>query len=285
MSQVFEPDAKAQENKLYNTGQNSVGLRPSLTFLNHKFMGWYGIIGFLFIWQLAPMLNIVNSQFIPPVSSILAEALKLLSGGLIFIHAATSLQRVLLGLLAAMVIAIPLGISLAGFLPRFTKFMGPLLQLLGNINAFALFPLFILLFGTGEMAKFAIIFWSSIWPILNTTIYGVQNIDPILLKAARSMGASRLIIFYKVIIPSAAPSIFTGFKMGATTAFLFLIAAEMLAANAGLGWMIHNASVMNVIPRLFVGVVGIAIMGLAFNMLIGRAETYFLSYREKVSVS
>jgi len=283
MSELLKP-AKIKNEKFFNFNQYPINLRPSLSFLNNKFMGWYGIIGFLIIWQLAPMLNIVNSQFIPPVSSIAAEALKLLTGGLIFIHAATSLQRVVLGLLAAMVLAIPLGICLAGFLPRFTKFMGPLLQLLGNINAFALFPLFILLFGVGELAKFAIIFWSSIWPILNTTISGVQNIDPILIKAARSMGAGRLVIFRKVIIPAAAPSIFTGFKMGATTAFLFLIAAEMLAANAGLGWMVHNASVMNVIPRLFVGVVGIAMMGLAFNMLIGKAETYFLSYREKAVV-
>ncbi|MDR2386752.1 MAG: ABC transporter permease [Deltaproteobacteria bacterium] len=249
-----------------------------------RIMSWYGIIAFLLLWQMAPYLGLADGRFIPPLSTVLADAFKLVANGQIFIHAATSCQRVLLGLLAAIVVAIPSAVVLAGWFPRFTKFMSPLLALLGNINPFALFPLFILLFGVGELAKFAIIFWSSLFPILNTTIGGVQNIDPILLKTARSMGASKGVIFQKVVLPGALPSIFTGLRMGATTAFLFLIAAEMLSASAGMGWLIHNSSMNNYIPRIYVGVVGIALLGMLMSLLLNKLENFFLDFKEEVKL-
>ncbi|MDR3135744.1 MAG: ABC transporter permease [Deltaproteobacteria bacterium] len=251
---------------------------------HERIMSWYGIIAFLLLWQLAPFVGLADGRFIPPLSVVVADALKLFSNGQIFIHAATSAQRVLVGLVAAIIVAIPSAVALAGWFPRLTKFMSPLLQLLGNINPFALFPLFILLFGVGEMAKFAIIFWSSLFPVLNTTISGIQNIDPILLKAARSMGATKATIFRKVVLPGALPSIFTGFRMGATTAFLFIIAAEMLSASAGMGWLINNSSINNYIPRIYVGVVGIAIMGMLMSLLINKLESLFLDFKEEAKV-
>jgi NitT/TauT family transport system permease protein len=110
-------------------------------------------------------------------------------------------------------------------------------------------------------------------------------VDSQLIKAARSMGANKSDIFWKVVVPAALPSIFTGFKMGATTAFLCLIAAEMLAANAGLGYLVHNASMNNFIPRIYVGVLGIAILGMGFTMLINWLEKLILAYKEEAKVS
>lgn len=248
---------------------------------NRRAMSWYGIIAFLLLWQLAPYAGITDRDFIPPLSVVAAEALRLAVGGELFLHIASSCQRVLIGLFLAVLVAIPAAVLLAGFFPRVTRFLSPLLALLGNINPFALFPLFILLFGVGEGAKLAIIFWSSLFPILNFAIHGVQAVDPIYIKAARGMGADRPRIFWKVVIPGALPSIFTGFKMGATTAFLFLIAAEMLAANSGLGYLVHNASLNYFIPRIYVGVLGIAILGMGFTVLIDKAEKLVLGHKEE----
>ncbi|MDR1658104.1 MAG: ABC transporter permease [Deltaproteobacteria bacterium] len=253
--------------------------------LLRQFMGWYGIIGFLIIWQLAPMLGLCDPLFIPPPTTIGADALSLVSRGDLFIHAATSAQRALLGLVAALAVAIPLAIFLSGWLPRFTRFINPLLSLLASINPFALFPLFILLFGVGELAKFAIIFWSSLFPVLTATINGVGGVNPLLVKTAKSMGASRATIFRKVVIPASLPSLLVGLRMGATTAFLFLIAAEMLAANAGLGWLVHNSAMNNYIPRIYVGVVTIALMGLLLSFLIDRLEAVVLGYKEEVKTN
>jgi NitT/TauT family transport system permease protein len=275
-----------QTNTSKNPAQRAKDDYPGKTFLgiSGKFTDWYGIIAFLLFWQIAPMVGLANPQFIPPLSEIISDAGKLILNGKLFVHAATSAQRVLFGLFSAVLVAVPAGVALAGWFPRFTRFLYPLLVLVGNINAFALFPLFILLFGVGESAKFAIIFWSSLWPILNTTIYGVEAIDPMLIKAAKSMGATKADIFRKVVVPAAAPSIFTGFKMGATTAFLFLIAAEMLSARAGMGYLVHNSAINNFIPRIFVGVLGIALMGMGFNILINKVEKNILNFKEEVRV-
>lgn len=259
-------------------------MRNRLAELNEKLIDYYGIIGFILLWQAAPALRWVNPQFIPPPSTIIAYAWKIILSGDLFIHAATSVQRILFGLIAAIVTAVPLGVILAGWFPRFTKFVNPLLHLLGHVNAFTLFPIFILFFGIGELAKFTIIYWSSIWPIFFTTIAGVENIEPNLVKAAKSMGANRFEIFYKVILPGAAPSIFTGLKMGATTAFLMLIAAEMLGSSAGLGWLVHNSAANNIIPRLFVAAITIALLGSAINYLIQWSESQVLQYKEEVKV-
>jgi NitT/TauT family transport system permease protein len=261
------------------------GKRAAAQTVNQRVMSWYGIIAFLLLWQIAPYVGLSDGRFIPPISEIAKDALKLMLNGELFVHIASSCERVLLGLFLSLISAVPLAICLSGFLPRFTKFLNPLLIILGNINPFALFPLFILLFGVGEIAKLAIIFWSSLFPILNFTIYGVANVDPLLIKAARGMGADKKSIFWKVVIPAALPSIFTGFKMGSTTAFLFLIAAEMLSANSGLGYLVHNASLNNYIPRIYVGVLGIAILGMGFTLLINKAEKLLLGYKEEVKVA
>ncbi|MDR1036009.1 MAG: ABC transporter permease [Deltaproteobacteria bacterium] len=267
-------------------GMQSPGLeeREAGAF-NRRVMGWYGIIAFLALWQVGPWLGLFDGRFIPPFSDVLHDAWVLVRTGEFFIHVATSTQRALLGLVGAILVGVPAGVCLAGFFPRATRFLNPLLSLLGNINPFALFPLFILLFGVGEVAKFAIIFWSAVFPVLNFTIYGVGSVDPVLVKAARSMGADRTQIFWKVILPASVPSIFTGFKMGATVAFLFLIAAEMLSATAGMGYMVHNASMNNYIPRIYVGVLGIALLGMGMTVLINRLERTLLSYKEEARAS
>ncbi|MDR2198027.1 MAG: ABC transporter permease [Deltaproteobacteria bacterium] len=268
----------------FSTVDRVQGVKGEDLSFNRRVMSWYGIIAFLLLWQLAPFVGLTDRRFLPPVSDIVLDALKLVLNGELFLHIASSCQRVLIGLFLALLVAVPLGVSLSGLLPRVTKFVKPLLVFLGNINPFALFPLFILLFGVGEVAKLAIIFWSSVFPILNFTIYGVSQVDPLLIKAARGMGAGEREIFWKVVIPGALPAVFTGFKLGATTAFLFLIAAEMLSANSGLGYLVHNASMNYYIPRIYVGVLGIAILGMGFTQLINKAEKIILGYREEVKV-
>ncbi|MDR1166631.1 MAG: ABC transporter permease [Deltaproteobacteria bacterium] len=252
---------------------------------SRRVMAWYGIIFFLALWQAAPYLGLADARFIPPLSAVLAEAWSLMATGEFFIHVASSTQRALLGLFAAVAVSIPLGVALAGFFPRIARFIVPLLSLLGNINPFALFPLFILLFGVGELAKLAIIFWASLFPMLNFTIYGVANMDSAILKTAKSMGASPKSLFWKVILPGSLPAILTGFRLGATTAFLFLIAAEMLSANSGMGYLVHNASLNYRIPRIYVGVLGIALLGMAMSLLIDKLEKAFLSYKEEAQAA
>ncbi|HWR41156.1 MAG TPA: ABC transporter permease [Patescibacteria group bacterium] len=238
-----------------------------------------GIIVFLLLWEILPRLGVVNAHFIPSLSTVLLAIWKLVITGELFLHITASLQRTFIGLVLAIAVAVPAGFLLAGVFPALAQKMRPLLRILGQINAFTLFPIFILFFGIGEFAKVTIIFWSTMWPVLFTTIAGVQQIDPLYVKSARSVGAGRFTIFSKVILPGAAPVIFTGIRFGGTHAFLMLIAAEEIGAKAGLGWLVLNSSVNSIIPRLFAAAVIIAILGVALNYLLQLLEETIVDWK------
>ncbi len=283
--------ANAVTNTLNFAGrkENGAALKWSSLFelissVNDRLLNWYGLVALILLWEVGPRYGWIDSQFFPPPSAILAEGLRLAGKGKLHVHILISLRRTFTGLVAAMAVGIPFGFVLGGWFPRFTLFLRPLLRLLGQINAFSLFPLFVLFFGIGELAKFSIIFWSSLWPILFTTIAGVQGVDPLFVKVARSMGSGRLLLFGKVLFPGALPSIFTGIRLGATIAFLMLIAAEMVGASTGLGWLIHNSSMNYVIPRLYLAAAIIAGLGMGLNYILHFLENLIIRWKEVVEV-
>ncbi len=239
------------------------------------------VVVFLVLWEIGPRLGLVDRTFIPALSDIFSNMWQLLSAGKLLIHVGVSLRRAALGFSVAILIALPLGFLLGGWFKRFQEYLNPLLTLLAKINPFSMFPIFILLFGIGELTKVIIILWVCIWPVLFGTINGVKSIDPLLVKAALAMGTSKLALFWKVVLPGAAPNIFAGLKQGAGTSFFMLIAAEMIGATAGLGWMVLNSQVNFQIPRLFVAVVIIAVMGLLINYLIESLERKVLNWKEE----
>ena len=163
-------------------------------------------------------------------------------------HVLVSLGRSAGGFALAALVAVPLGFLLGGSFNTFERLINPVIRFLSQFNPFSLFPIFILFFGIGELSKTAMIFWVCIWPILFNTITGVKGIDPLLVKSARSMGTGLFTLFFKVILPAASPGIFTGLKMGSGTAFFILIAAEMIGASRGLGWLVWNAQTNFQIP-------------------------------------
>jgi NitT/TauT family transport system permease protein len=239
------------------------------------------VIAFLALWQIAPIVGIADRQFIPTLSDVLVTMWEMISSGKLHIHIIRSFQRALLGFAIASVIALPLGFLLGGWFKRFEEYLDPLLNVLSQVNPFSVFPVFILLFGIGEVAKIAIILWVCVWPILFGTIGGVKNIDPLLVKAASAMGTPKFALFWKIVLPGAAPAIFAGLKQGAGISFFMLIAAEMIGATAGLGWLVLNSQVNFQIKRLFVAVVTIAILGLLINYVIKIIEKRVITWKEE----
>lgn len=226
--------------------------------------GLIGIVLFLLIWELAPRYGIVDKTFLPPFSKVINAFWNLVVSGKIFIHLFKSVQRSLTGFGLALVISIPLGLII-GWFTKVERILDPLLQTFRQTSALALFPVFILLFGIGEVSKVAIIFWGAQWPLLLNTISGVRNVDPLLIKSARSMGAKPLTLFRKVILPGAFPTIFTGIRLSATSSILILIAAEMIGSNAGLGYLIYWAETTYEIPTMYAAIITIALLGLVVN--------------------
>jgi NitT/TauT family transport system permease protein len=150
------------------------------------------------------------------------------------------------------------------------------------MSAFALFPVFILLFGLSELSKTIIIFWASLWPVLLNTSTGVKHVDPVLIQSAKSMGASQFFIFCKIILPAAAPEIFTGIRLGASYCVMAVVAAEMIGATAGLGYLVLYSQETFNIPEMYAGIVCLAALGLGLNYALYSIEKFFTSWRQDI---
>lgn len=233
------------------------------------------IVMFFALWELLPTWKIVNPNFLTPASEVINTLWGLVASGELYKHFLVSLKRISFGLGLAVVVACPLGITMGWFRGVELSIDAPL-QAGRQVSALALFPVFILFFGIGELSKVVIIFWASVWPVLLNTITGVKNIDPLLIKSARSMDASEITLFRKVVLPAAAPSMFTGVRLGASYAFMVLVAAEMIGANAGLGFLVLNSQEIFKIPEMYAAITALGLFGLTINNLL-------LSFEKRVS--
>ena len=221
----------------------------------------------LALWEGLPRSGVINQNFLTPPSDVLATMWQLLLSGQLAHHAVISLERIAAGLGVSLLVGVPLGLAMGWWRPLEDAFDGPL-QAGRQISAFALFPVFILFFGIGELSKVVIVFWASVWPIILNTTAGVKGADPVLVRAARSMNASGWTLVRKVVIPAAGPSIFTGIRLGGSYAFMVLVAAEMIGANAGLGFLVLNSQEVFRIPQMYAAIVALVIFGLLLNRLL-----------------
>ncbi|MEV6220540.1 ABC transporter permease [Nocardia fluminea] len=230
------------------------------------------------VWELAPRFGLVDEVFLPPFSTVVQAFAELAGNGQLAEHASASLTRSVTGFSFALVIAVPVGIAIAWYKPV-SDFLNPVLELFRNTAALALLPVFVLILGIGETSKIALIGYATFFPILLNTITGVRTVDPLLVKSAVSLGFSPLRLFQKVILPAAIPSIFTGIRMAAAGSILVLIAAEMIGARAGLGYLITAAQQNFQIPQMYAGIVAISLIGLGFNFALVALERRLSRWR------
>ncbi|ADY57093.1 binding-protein-dependent transport systems inner membrane component [Syntrophobotulus glycolicus DSM 8271] len=254
-------------------------MKEIITGVHNKLLSFYLFFLVLILWEIVPRLGWTSDVFLPPFSRIIQTGIDL---GLfnVLIYVAISLKRVFVGFLLGTFLSLPLGFILAGALPWLSRFLRPLTVFLSSIPPFILFPIFVIISGIGEGGIYTVIFWSSFWPILFTTIVGIENVDPLLVRAAKSMNASKLQIFYKVVLPGASPTIITGVRTGLTMSFFMLIGAESMGADSGLGWVIHNAQNMGFVERIYLGAILVAGVGLLLNYALEYLEKTVLYWRE-----
>jgi NitT/TauT family transport system permease protein len=235
---------------------------------------------FLLLWEFGPryFLDEGTRTFLPPLHEDLQALWRLAGNGQLAEHVQASLQRSVVGFGIALSLAIPVGLTLAWY-PATERLLSPLLEAFRNTAALALLPVFTLLLGIGETSKVSIVVYAAFFPILLNTIAGVRTVDPLLVRAARSLGLSSFQLFYKVILPSAVPTIFTGIRMGGSASILVLIAAEMVGAKAGLGYLIVNAQSSFQITDMYAGIIAVATVGITVNVALVRLERHFSRWR------
>jgi len=233
---------------------------------------------FFLLWEVAPRFGWLNALFFPPLSEVMVAWWAMLLDGTLTANIGISLQRAFIGFGLAVIVAIPLGF-LMGRYSTFEKVTDLLVQTLRNTSQFALLPVFILLLGIGEESKIAITFYSSIFFLLINTISGVKSVDPLLLKAARSMGTSDMDLFRNVILPSSIPHIVAGARLAVKASIFAVIGAEMLAAKSGLGYLIQQSQLMMETADMYAGILTMTIIGLFVNYLLVWFERWATSWK------
>lgn len=230
------------------------------------------ILLFVLAWELISRIGLLNTMFVPPPSKVLVTTWNLLISGPLVQHISISLARAIAGFLVAAVVAIPLGFIMGGWFNNMQSALEPLFEMAAQANPFILFHVIILFLGIGEATKITIIAWICIWPILFNTASGVRNVDAALLKSALSFGLSKGAIFYKIVLPAAAPAIFTGLRLSAGYSFFLLIVAEMMGSSSGLGWFVLYSQENYNIEWIFSGAIVIGLLGLSIDLLIQYIE-------------
>jgi NitT/TauT family transport system permease protein len=181
-----------------------------------------------------------GTRFFPTPAQTLGGVYELVRNGTLIQHVSASLMRVSMGYLAACAVGIPLGV-LMGRVAGLYAALNPVIQMLRPISPIAWIPLAILWFGVGNLSPIFLIFLSSFFPMVVSTAAGVQGVERQYLRAAQNFGLDRTRTFRQVVIPAAMPQIITGMRVGLGIAWLVVVAAEMVAINSGLGYLIIDS--------------------------------------------
>lgn len=243
-----------------------------------------GVLAFLLIWQFAVMGGLLPNRYVPMPS----EVVKLFfvkwvdpnpDGAVLGVHILASLQVALTGFFLAIIIGVPLGLFM-GWFRGFESFMRPIFEILRPIPPVSWIPITIIWLGLGLQAKAFIVFFSAFVPCTINAYTGIRQTSPALINVAKVCGASNFTILRKIGIPSAMTMTFAGIRVALGNAWATLVAAEMLAANVGLGYMIQQGRSFARPDIIILGIVVIGILGVIFTWLLGLVEGKVLGWKK-----
>jgi len=235
-------------------------------------------IGLIAFWEFGSRQGFISPITLPAPSEAFNAFMELVRSGDLLRHLSASLQRLIIGWSAGAVLGIVVG-TLIGLFSVARSGLSPLVSAIFPIPKIALLPLFIIWFGIGEESKVATILFGTFFPTVIATYGGIDNVDRNLIRMGQSFGLSRMSIIRKIILPGALPAILSGARISAAIAIILLVAAEMIAAEYGIGAYILLAGSLMATDQLIAGVAMLSILGLVIAWLIGKAERYFLRWR------
>jgi ABC-type nitrate/sulfonate/bicarbonate transport system permease component len=242
------------------------------------------IVALLAAWVIATMVFHVSQLVLPSPETLFAEFGNLLSVGYagkpLYVHIAMSLFRSLVGLVVGVVLAVPIGLWM-GHNRTINAVLAPVFGFIRPIPPIAFIPLMILWFGIGELSKILLIFAASFnYTVLNSAA-GMRAVPEQLLRKGRNLGLTRWQLFSSVMLPAAMPHIFTGIKVSTAVSWAIVVAAELIAAQAGLGFIIADAGTFFRIADVFIGIVIIGAIGLSLEFVISAIERRTLHWQGK----
>ncbi|UVK39630.1 ABC transporter permease subunit [Mesorhizobium sp. AR10] len=233
------------------------------------------ILAVLAVWALSARLQLVSPVFLPSPVAVWNKFIVVISDGFVdatlLQHIAASLGRVFAALIAAIVVGVPVGLAI-GISTIGRGIFDPLLEFLRPIPPLAYLPLVVIWFGIGEPSKILVIAIAMLAPVALSTAAGVRGVSQERINAARSLGATQRQVVRHVILPSALPSILTGLRIALGAGWSTLVAAELVAATRGLGFMIQSAAQFLVTDVVVMGILVIAAIAFVLEFIIRRIE-------------
>lgn len=259
-------------------------LRARLARWRYPFVSALSILGMVGIWALVTGSGLVSSRVLPSPADVLETGGRIIRNGYadtpLLAHIGWSLYRATMGFLLGVVLAVPVGLLMS-----YNKTIGaiaqPIFGFFRPIPPIAFIPLMIVWFGIGETSKILLIFAASFnYTVLNSAA-GMKSVPEQLIRAGTNLGLTRWQLFTSVMFPAALPAILTGIKTSAAVSWAVLVAAELIAAQAGLGFIITDAGTFFRISDVFIGILIIGAIGLAIELAISTVERRLLHWQGK----
>ncbi|ONI39427.1 ABC transporter permease [Candidatus Epulonipiscium fishelsonii] len=254
---------------------------------NTSFINWglpvITVLSFLFVWQILVMYGFISAKTLSTPLQVFETLIAKFSdtspdGATLQQHILQSLKIALSGLILGILVGTPLGL-LMGWYKTVDRLVKPIFELIRPIPPIAWIPLTILWVGVGDFAKICIIFLSAFIPCVLNSQAGIRQTAPVLINMSKTFGASNFEIFYSIGVPSAIPMIFAGIRIALGNAWSTLVAAELLAANMGLGYMITMGRQFQRIDIIITGMMTIGLLGFIITTIFGKIEKSMMKGR------
>jgi NitT/TauT family transport system permease protein len=233
-------------------------------------------------WSLLSVAPFIKPGYLPSPALLVQTFIGLVkdgySGHPLIEHIEISLFRMAAGFALGVIVGVPLGL-LTGYSRVVGAIVSPIMAFIRPIPPIAFIPMAVLYFGLGELGKIVLIFFVSFNYVQGNAQAGAAHVPIAYLRAAQSLGLSASQIFFRVIIPNALPQIFTGLKIALALSWAVVVAAELVGAQTGLGYMISNAALLFQIPIVYVGVALIGLLGLAMNLVLNGVEAKVVHWK------
>jgi len=238
-------------------------------------------------WQAASMAGWLRPIQFPPPTRIATSFVELVADGypegiVLGAHVAITIQRILLGYAVAIALAIPLGL-VVGRSPTLDALTDPVASFARSVATLSLLPLAVVWFGTGEAAKVFLIGYGCFWVMFSNVVEAVKNVDPMLVRAARTMDVAGGALFRRIVLPAALPRIFAGARVALGVGFMVIVGAEMIGTIRGLGALIMEARTFYRTDITMVGMAVIGVLGLAVSWGLERLESRLLPWQGRAA--
>jgi ABC-type nitrate/sulfonate/bicarbonate transport system permease component len=241
--------------------------------------GALGLAAFLVAWEILALAGLIDAVLLPSPTTLFFAAGDLLRSGALIRHVGASIERVLLGFAVAAVVGLTLGVVL-GWFRILSDFVKPLVEALRPIPPIAWTPLAILWFGVGNAPSYFLVFVGAVFPVFVSTYSAVRNIERTQINAALCLGATPTMLIRDVLIPGALPVIFPGLRIALGVGWMCVVAAELIAAQSGLGYMIQQSRLLLQTQFVVTGMIVIGIIGFAMNVVMTLIERRLVPWQE-----